>query len=125
MLKEKLDMATILDGAKTNEEIAQKLEEYGVLCPPCKIGDKVYCVVAKSGLNGGLLHTAHIIERKADFLFYNGKRWGMRSNELNYGDGRDNGVLYLWFGGQVFVNLYEAENRVKELLRAGKNQIDD
>lgn len=122
MLKEKIAIATILDGAKTNEEIATRLEEYGVLCPPCKVGETVYCIIAKAGLAGGLIYTAHIVERKVDYLFFDGKRWGMRSNELNYGQGIDNCVLYLWFDDLVFVTPDKAETRLEEILNVGKNK---
>lgn len=120
MLKEKVAVATILDKAKTNDEIATKLKEYGVLCPPCKVGDTVYCIVAKAGLAGSLIYTAHIIERKVDYLFFDGKRWGMRSNELNYGQGTDNCILYLWFGDLVFITPHEANERLEEILNIGK-----
>ena len=91
--------------------------------PPCRIGDEVYCIVAKSGLSGGLVFTGRIIKRKVDKLIYDGKRWEMMSDRVypDYKDG--NGLIYAYFDDLVFVSEEEANNRLKEILAVGEKMM--
>lgn len=95
----------------------------GVIVPPCKVGDEVYCIIAKGGLSGGLIFTGHIIKRKVDKLIFDGKRWEMMSDRI-YPDFKDgNGLIYAYFGDLVFVGEDEAKNRLKEILAIGDRRI--
>ncbi len=90
-----------------------------VIEPPCKIGDEVYCIIAKGGFAGGLIFTGHIIKRKVDKLIYDGNRWEMMSDRV-YPDFKDgNGLIYAYFGDLVFVSEEEAKNRLEEILAVG------
>lgn len=91
--------------------------------PPCKIGDEVYCIMAKGGLSGGLVFTGRIIKRKVDKLIYDGKRWEMMSDRVypDYKDG--NGLIYAYFDDLVFVSEEEANNRLKEILAVGEKMM--
>lgn len=87
---------------------------------PCKIGDEVYCIIAKGGLSAGLIFTGHIIKRKVDKLIYDGSRWEMMSNKV-YPDFKDeNGLIYAYFGDLAFVNEKEAKARLEEILEVGR-----
>ena len=91
--------------------------------PPCKIGDEVYCIMAKGGMSGGLVFTGRIIKRKVDKLIYDGKRWEMMSDRVypDYKDG--NGLIYAYFDDLVFVSKEEANNRLKEILAVGEKMM--
>lgn len=112
MLKEKIAVATILDGAKTNEEIAEKLESYGVLCPPCKVGEDVYFLVAR-GSFGSLVTSGVAIKRKVDEIGWNGKDFIIRSYRDMPNDPCGN--LSSEWGNLVFATEKEAEKRIKEI----------
>ncbi len=114
------------DGVLNRNRTAQNLYEMGyrrqsgnLMELPCKIGDNVYCIVAKSGLSGGLIHTGHIVKRKVDKLIYDGVRWEMMSDRV-YPDWKDdNHLIYAHFGDLVFVSEDEAKSRLKEILDIG------
>lgn len=102
-----------------NHLIADCLIDNGVTVPPCKVGDEVYCIIAKGGLAGGLIFTGHIIKRKVDKLIFDGKRWEMMSDRV-YPDFKDgNGLIYAYFGDLVFVSEDEAKDRLEEILAVG------
>lgn len=106
-----------------NHLIADHLIANNVIVPPCKVGDEVYCIIAKGGLSGGLIFTGHIIKRKVDKLIFDGKRWEMMSDRI-YPDFKDgNGLIYAYFGDLVFVGEDEAKNRLKEILAVGDRRI--
>lgn len=87
---------------------------------PCKIGDEVYCIIAKGELSAGLIFTGHIIKRKVDKLVYDGSRWEMMSYKV-YPDFKDeNGLIYAYFGDLAFVNEEEAKARLEEILEVGR-----
>ena len=112
MLKEKIAVATILDGAKTNQEIAEKLESYGVLCPPCKVGEDVYFLVAR-GSFGSLVTSGVAIKRKVDEIGWNGKDFIIRSYRDMSNDPCGN--LSSEWGNLVFATEEEADKRIKEI----------
>lgn len=112
MLKEKIAVATILDGAKTNQEIAEKLESYGVLCPPCKVGEDVYFLVAR-GSFGSLVTSGVAIKRKVDEIGWNGKDFIIRSYRDRPNDPCGN--LSSEWGNLVFATEEEADKRIKEI----------
>ena len=102
-----------------NMIFAEYLLANSVIVPPCKVGDEVYCIIAKGGLSGGLIFTGHIIKRKVDKLIFDGVRWEMMSDRV-YPDFKDgNGLIYAYFGDLVFVSENEAKSRLKELLDIG------
>ena len=105
------------------EAIADHLLANGVIVPPCKIGDEVYCIMAKGGLSGGLVFTGRIIKRKVDKLIYDGKCWEMMSDRVypDYKDG--NGLIYAYFDDLVFVSEEEANNRLKKILAVGDRMM--
>lgn len=112
MLKEYLDMATILSSAKTNEEIANKMTELGVLCPPCKVGDEVFFLVAR-GAFGSLVTTGIYIKRKVDEISWNGKNFVIRSYRDNPNDPCGN--LSSEWNDLVFESEESAEKRLSEI----------
>lgn len=102
------------------ELMADFLLANGVIVPPCKVGDYVYCIIAKGGIAGGLIYTGHIIKRKVDKLIYDGSRWEMMSDRV-YPDFKDgNGLIYSYFGDLAFANEEEAKARLEEILEVGR-----
>ena len=101
------------------ENIADDLLANGVIVPPCKVGDTVYCIIAKGGLCGGLIYTGHIVARKVDKLIYDGSRWEMMSDRVypDYKDG--NGLIYAYFDDLAFVSEEKAKARLNEILEVG------
>ena len=112
MLKEYLDMATILAGARTNEEIANNLKEFGVLCPPCKVGDYVFFLVAR-GRFGSLVTTGACIKRKVDEISWNGENFIIRSYREKPNDPCGN--LSSEWNNLVFGSEESAEKRLAEI----------
>lgn len=108
------------DYKSRSEFVADHLLANGVIVPPCKVGDTVYCIMAKSGLSGGLIFTGRIIKRKVDKLIYDGNRWEMKSDRIypDYKDGNE--LIYAFFGDLVFVSEDEAKKRLDEILAVGE-----
>lgn len=115
------EISTMFAKALYNADYRKQSEN--VIEPPCKIGDEVYCIMAKGGLSGGLVFTGHIIKQKVDKLIYDGKRWEMMSDRVypDYKDG--NGLIYAYFDDLVFVSEEEANNRLKEILAVGEKMM--
>ena len=116
-IKELLDQATILAGAKTNEEIAEYLESSGVIAPNIKLGDTVYFLAVRSGAFGSLLTSGFVEERKADAIIYDGK-----IKIASYDDSFDYkvGSLYEYLGEKVFLTKEGAEKSLEEMrIKAG------
>ena len=112
MLKEKIDAAKILDGAKTNQEIAEKLKSYGVLCPPCKVGEDVYFLVAR-GSFGSLLVSGVPIKRRVDEIGWNGKDFIIHSYRDMPNDPCGN--LSSEWENLVFETEEQANQKLKEI----------
>jgi hypothetical protein len=97
------------------EFFADRLLANGVIVPPCKVGDTVYCIIEKYGLAGGLVFMGHIIKRKVDKLIFDGSRWEMMSDRVypDYKDG--NGLIYAYFDDLAFVDEEKANARLREI----------
>mgnify|MGYP003307698447 CR=1 FL=1 len=110
-IKELLDQATILAGAKTNEEIADYLDKSGVVAFPVQVGDFVYFLVAK-GMFGSLLTSGTIVERRVDAVLYDGKiKIASFSDNINDPVGN----CYEYFGEKVFETAEKAEKALEEM----------
>lgn len=99
--------------AYKNKEQAETEGEWVKL--PCKVGDTVYCLIAKGTL-GTLFTTGCAFARKVTRILYDGERFEINCARPRFVDSmEDDCNFYGYWNDTVFATKEEAEARLKEL----------
>ena len=102
------DTAHEKGGMPSFSEIADYLLANGVILPPCKVGDRLFCVITDSGINKTYTHIEAC--KVADITYFTNDSFVIGVREINRHYSH-NVVL----GKGAFNTFEEAEEKLKEL----------